>query len=302
LVRAAAVRSLQDLERSRLADLVLPKLLDPVRAVRVEAARVLSVLPPSAFDPPHQAAFDRALAELMTGQRALADQAPAHVAMGIIDSNREHAFQEDAMRQTGAGADQSASSGLVESARTFLQRAEDEYQTALRLDATCIPARVNLAMLLNEQGRNAEAEKQLREVIRLNPKIAEVYYSLGLLLAEDEKRLAEAAKTLGQAAELAPKNARIHYNLGLALQKLGRPDEAERELQAALELAPRTVDFLNALCVLYVQQQRWPQAISCAEQLVRISPENPQFQQLLEQVKGEGGRRKAEGGASGSRP
>ena len=93
------------------------------------------------------------------------------------------------------------------------------------------------------------------------------------------------AKILGQAAALAPKNARIHYNFGLALQKLGRPAEAEREFRSALDLAPRTPDFLNALATLYIQQQRWPQAIDCAEQLVRLAPENIDFQRLLAQIR-----------------
>jgi len=285
LVRWAAVHSLQDLDRAKQARLLMPKLLDPVRAVRVEAARILSVLPPSDFDPQQQAAFDRALAEFVAAQRALAEQTAAHVTMGIIDTNRQHALQEDAMRRMEAGADRSAVSGLVETARKFSQSAEDEYQIGLRINSGCIPARVNLAMLLNEQGRNAEAEKQFRKVIELGAKIAEVYYSLGLLLAENDDRLAEVAKLLGQAVELAPKNARMRYNLALALQKLGRPAGAEREFRSALELAPRTPDFLNALAILYIQQRRWPQAIACAEQLVRLAPENVEFQRLLAQIR-----------------
>jgi predicted CXXCH cytochrome family protein len=285
LVRVAAVRSLQDQARQDLARWLIPKLRDPVRAVRIEAARILSVLPPSAFDPQQQSAFDAALAEFITAQHALAEQTAAHVTLGIIDLNRQHALQEDATRQMETGADRAAVAPLVEAARSFAKHAEEEDQTALRIDSTCIPARVNLAMLLNEQGRNDEAEKQFRTVIRLNPKIAEVYYSLGLLLAEDEKRLDEAAKVLGRATDLAPKNARIHYNRGLALQKLGRAAEAERELRLALDLAPRSPDFLNALAILCVQQHRWPEAAAYAQQLVRVSPEQPQFQQLLAQIR-----------------
>ena len=206
----------------------------------------------------------------MAAQLALAEQTAAHVTMGIIDTNRQHALQED---------------GRIEAAGAFYKSAEAEYRTALRINANCIPARVNLAMLLNERGRNAEAEKQFRKVIELNAKIADVYYSLGLLVAEDESRLAEAAKFLGQAVELAPKNARMRYNWALALQKLGRPAEAERQFRAALEIAPRTPDFLNALAILYIQQRRWPQAIDCAEQLVRLAPENIEFRQQLEQIR-----------------
>ncbi len=101
--------------------------------------------------------------------------------------------------------------------------AKQSYLKALRMDPRFFPAQFNLANLYNAMGRNAEAERVLREGINQAPGEGELYYSLGLLLAE-EKRYPEAASNLGRTAKLIPKRPRVHYNHGLTLQHLGRRD------------------------------------------------------------------------------
>ncbi len=258
LVRAAAVRAMELQPPELLHQHVTPLLRDPVRAVRVEAARILTQVPMNLLGPKNREAMDAALAEYLTGQESMSDQAAAHLNMAVVKTN----FGQ-------------------------IEEAEGEYQTALRLDPQFFPARANLAMLYNQQGRNAEAEEQLRRLIELQPEMADAHYSLGLLLAEDESRLAETADSLARAAELAPNDARIHYNHGLALQRLQRPDEAERSLKKAYELMPAVPDYLHALTILYVQQERWSRALKCAEELARRHRHLPQMQQLRDHIKQE---------------
>jgi len=256
LVRSAAVRSLQELPAEKLAHWLAPKLSDPIRAVRTEAARILSVVPPRELSEAQQQALEAALREFVTAQHAVDEQPGAHLNLAVVAANR------------GQTAEALA-----------------EYRTALRLDPAFMPARNNLAMLLDQQGDKAGAEREFRNIIQQEPKAPEAYYSLGLLLAENPQRIADAAELLGRAAELAPQNSRVHYNMGLALQTLGRPAEAEKALKAAFELAPDSTDYLHALAILYTQQGRWPRAIACAEQLVRMRPSEPQFQQFLAEVR-----------------
>jgi Flp pilus assembly protein TadD len=257
LVRAAAARSLQELRPdSERVRRLRPLLHDPVRAVRTEAARVLSSVPREAIPEKDLAAFDASLKEYMDGQRAVDDQPAAHLCLGVVHANQ------------GERAE-----------------AEKDYQTALRLDPAFIPARVNLAMLYNEQDRKVDAEREYRQVIEREPKLAEAYYSLGLLVAEDSKRLAEAAKLLTKATELAPQNSRMHYNRGLALQNLGRVDEAEQALLAARKLAPQAVDYVYALAILNIQQKRWDRAALFADELQRLDPRNPQWREVAEHVR-----------------
>ncbi|MHB8902944.1 MAG: multiheme c-type cytochrome, partial [Thermoguttaceae bacterium] len=192
LVRVTAVRSLQyaspDLVFRRLA----PMLRDPVRAVRVESVRLLTQVPRSAFNQNDVAAFDAALQEYLVGQDAVADQAAAHLNVAVVYTSLAEAHYGAPGRPDPE----------------YLARAESEYRTALRIEPGFIPARVNLAMLCDSLGRKQEAEALFREILRIDPRMAEAHYSLGLLLAEDDTRIEDAVRSLGQAAELSPENAR----------------------------------------------------------------------------------------------
>ena len=139
-------------------------------------------------------------------------------------------------------------------------------------------------MLYDQEGKKDEAAAEFRKVIELQPKLAEAHYSLGLLLAEREGGLAEAVDSLATAARLDPESPRIHYNYGLALQKLGRPTEAEGQFSQAYKLAPDAPDYLYALAILYAQEKRHARALACAEELARRWPENRAFQELLREV------------------
>jgi tetratricopeptide (TPR) repeat protein len=276
LVRLAAVRGFQGLsheaaQRARgraprdpaqaahIAELrraLGPMLDDPLRAVRIEAARLLSVVPRESLSVRDLRAFDAALEEYLAGQRFLGDQPAAHLNIAVA-----HANQGDAPAALGA------------------------YATALRLDPEFVPARVNRAMLYDELGRKEEAAKDLRRAIELEPDVAEMHYSLGLLLAEDAATLDEAAGHLAEAVRLAPDHARMRYNYGLALQHLDKADEAEEQLRRAFELSPGEIDVLHALVILYAQQERWDRALAGAEELVRRQPGERGWRELLDHLR-----------------
>ena len=250
LVRAAAVRSLQNVPPELAVDQLSSLLKDPVRLVRMEAARVLSRVAPERLSRTDQTALSLALAEYQRGQLAVADRAPAHHNLANIYANRGQ-----------------------------LDRAEASYRTALRLAPSFLPARHNLAMLYYQKEDYQGAERTFREVLEQAPDMADDHYSLGLLLSE-QHRLPEAVVHLAKAAELAPERARIHYNYGLALQRLDQPQQAERELRRAAKLEPNSSDFWHALAVLYRQQQDWRQALECVNELVRLQPDNPEWLRL----------------------
>ena len=254
LVRTTAVGGLEPLSLPARRAALGPLLDDPVRAVRVEAARVLAEAWAPSGDAGASPALATATAEYLDAQAAVADMPAAHLSLGFV-------YQRQAATE----------------------RAETEYRTALTLDPWFTPARFNLANLLNQQGRNQEAETVLREGLERVPDEGELHYSLGLILAE-EGRLEESVASLGQAAALVSHRARVRYNYGLALQQLGRVDEAETTLREARELDAGDPDIMLALTRLLMGQQRWEEARTFAAELVRLVPTAPGPQRLLNEL------------------
>jgi Flp pilus assembly protein TadD len=254
LVRAAAVGGLDRLPpRERLAP-VAPLLNDPIRAVRIEAARVLAGIPVELFDRSQRQAVDAALAELKDALMAMADMPSARLGLGVL---YEKLGQRDL--------------------------AEQSYQAALRMDPYFFPARANLAGLYKQMGRSADAERALREGIKRAPAQGELHHSLGLLLAE-EKRFAEAAGSLREAARLLPDRARVRYDYGLTLQQLGRRAEAEATLRRAHELDRDDPQIVYALAIFYTRQQQYRRALAHAQRLAELVPGDPGARQLLERI------------------
>jgi predicted CXXCH cytochrome family protein len=254
-VRRAAVAALEGARPGTRLAQVGPLLSDPVRAVRIEAARVLSSVPLAEFDAAQRARFEQALAELVGAQKVSLDMPGAHLNLAAVAENQ------------GRPAE-----------------AEAEYLAALKLDPDFAPARLNLARFYSVGGRPRDGERILRDGLARLPEQGELRYSLGLLLAE-QNRLPEAAAELTQAARLLPDRSRVHYNQSLALQRLGRRTEAEVALLKAQSLSPADRAITYALAVFYAQDRRWFLAIPWAEKLVSLDPADPQAQQFLERVR-----------------
>jgi tetratricopeptide (TPR) repeat protein len=257
-VRAAAADSLEALPDAQRLYGLTPLLRDPVRAVRIAAARGLSSLPAERIDAATRPAFDAALAEYIAAQNVALDMPGARLNLAVVYQN------------TGR-----------------IELAEEHYLAALRIDPDFTPARANLSRLYNASARNADAERVLTDGLRRLPEQGELLYSLGLLLAE-EKRLPEAAKALAEAARLLPERAKVHYNLGLALQQLGQRKPAEAALLQAQRLNPLDAASAYALAVFYAQGGQRAQALQWAETLQALNPADPQVRQFVQGLRDKG--------------
>ena len=154
----------------------------------------------------------------------------------------------------------------------------------MRLDPGFLPARFNLANALNALGRNDEALSVLREGARRHPDEGELFYSLGLLLAEVGEGEA-AADALERAGALMPERGRVHYNRGVLLTQLGRSEEAEAALVLALKSDDRDPEVLHALVDLHVKREQWERALPYAERFAEVTRGAPVAAELLARVR-----------------
>jgi Tfp pilus assembly protein PilF len=243
LIRRTAVNHLNASDSKRQTALLTAMLYDPVKAVRIEAARRITEISDPPLDNNQKMVFQVSLDEYQKSMEYSADFAFGRYNLGNLYV---------ALKQP--------------------QKAVESYRAAIKIDNLFYPAKVNLAMLYNQMGQNNEALTLLRDVATTHPELYEVQYSLGLLLAE-EKEYAEAAKYLELAASGMPRRTRIHYNLGLLRQHLEQDSGAEASLLKAQELEPDNLDYLYALADFYLKREKLQKAKSIAKEMVLRHPD-----------------------------
>jgi predicted CXXCH cytochrome family protein len=254
LVRLAALGTLERLSHRERFRVVFPLVEDPVRAVRLEAARLLAPVPLDTLAAKPRGILAAAFAEYEQAQRAIADRPEALMTLAN--------FYRD---------------------RGDTEQAEATYQVAMARHPWFAPAFVNLADLYRTLGRDKQGEEVLHAALRALPEQADVLHAYGLLLIRNQ-RYAEAVKRLGQAAELRPDNARYSFAYALALQKIGNTRKASTVLIAAHDRHPNNRDILFTLAILSRDRGDVETAARYAKALLELSPDDPGARQLLESL------------------
>ena len=113
------------------------------------------------------------------------------------------------------------------------QRAIAQYQQAIGLDPEFTSAYNRLAICLDRVGLHNEAERVLREGVRIEPAAAYLRNNLGFNLMA-QGRWQEAEQQFRQALRMNPDYQRARINLGVALNKQSLSDEAFTEFQVVL--------------------------------------------------------------------
>jgi tetratricopeptide (TPR) repeat protein len=118
-----------------------------------------------------------------------------------------------------------------------LEEAVEIDLTELELDKNKSPYGRGLALM--ELQRNAEAEEEFREAIRLKPDFASAYFRLGMILKE-EQRFEEAAQAFREAIRIEPKYVGNFSELGEVLLQLKKPREAAQAYYDGEKVEPLT--------------------------------------------------------------
>ena len=255
LLRYTAIRSLEYFDTETRLKRVAPKLYDPVKAVRMEAAMMLSRLPEEQLRADDREAFRKGLEEYRQAMLYNADLAAQRYNLGNLATNQD-----------------------------LTDEAIGHYRKSIEIDDQFFPAKMNLSLIYNQKGDNGQAETLLREVVEQSPQNFEAAYSLGLLLAEMDK-LEDSSTYLKIAAEGMPDYGRAQYNYGLVLLNLARYDQGEKQLIQAIDLEPRNRDYFAALINLYLRADKVAKAILLAQKLLQDDPAHPDALEFLDRVR-----------------
>ena len=226
LVREGALTAAEAIAPAERLPLVSPLLRDPIRTVRIDAARTLASVPKEQMNSSEHADFEAALAEYVQSQLVDSDRAEAHLNLAGV---------------------------YVEQGE--LDRAEAEYKTALALMPALGGTYVNFADLYRQKGRDDEGERILRQGLERAPQDPGIHHALGLALVR-QKRMGEALKELQKAAQLPPERPRYAYVYAVALDSVGQGGRALEVLRSAHAGHPGNREILAALAV--VQREGGP--------------------------------------------
>ncbi|SDZ50243.1 tetratricopeptide repeat protein [Pseudomonas sp. NFIX28] len=244
-VRESAVRAISAfLPPPERAPLLTPLLGDPVKAVRIVAARDLLSVARNGLGNA-QADWNAAITEYEAVQMSLAERAEANLNMAML-------YQA------------SGRSGEVEAL----------LRTALKRDPDFYPALVTLVQWLEAGGRSQEAQALLAQSLKEHPEAALLQHTQGLSLVRAGKT-DQAMPALRKAAQLEPDNAQYGYVLAVALHDSGNVEAACEELERLLKVQPANRNARQALIHYYLKGGQEPKAQMLLQGWKKMNMDDP---------------------------
>lgn len=163
--------------------------------------------------------------------------------------------------------------GLVLEGQGRYAEAEREYRIALAILPGDVATLSNLGSLLMLRGAFGEAKGVLTEAVSRAPGYVEALNNLGAVLTELGE-LDAAERRIRAALAVRPDHAAALLNLGLVLRRAGgaRAAEAEAVIRRAMLLDPENASAYNNLGALYMSLSRFPEAVQAFQRAVALQP------------------------------
>lgn len=254
LVRAAAAEGLQSADVAPLLASLVPLLHDPVRQVRIAAARAIAGPAELQLPEGERPAFRSALDEYIAVQRFNADRGEAHMNLALLELRRGN---------------------------TLL--ADGHLQQAMRIDPTFVPAYIQLSDLLRTRGEEEKAAALLQQAVDRNPEAPQAHHFLGLSYVR-RKRLDLALPELKRATDLDPAMPRYAYVYAIALDQSGRAEEARTVLDGLLARHPYDTDALVAGLNWAMRRNDRKAALGYLTTLREVRPDDRDVQRMIDRL------------------
>lgn len=256
LVRTHAVTAFEAQSMEVRQQYLPPMLHDTVRAVRMEAARMLAGIDAKTLNENDRSAFTRALDEYRAAQTVLPDHPEGYANLGNLAYHQGNSYE--AIRRM---------------------------KQAVAVDPHFIPAYQSLAVLYSRIGANDRAIEILQQAIAhaLPEQHGELYYTLGLAYAERQDMPA-ARDALEKSIAMNAQHSAAHYNLALVLQRLNQPDASIHQFKRALAIDPADDRSRYALLQLLMQQQRFTEAQAELDTLKGRYPQESSLQAIQAEI------------------
>lgn len=220
-IRRQALQSLELFPLQHTVPEIYAALNDPVKIVRIDAARILAAIPRGSLENEQRILIDKVTEEYRQTLLFVAERPEAQLSLAQL------------YRQLGQQ-----------------KKAEAAFKTALALQAQYIPAYINYANFLQQQNQEEAAFAILQRGLKVSQSAA-LYHSLGLWYVRHNDK-EKALQALQKASELEPDTASYQYVYAVAIAEK-QPEQAIKILQNALQQHTGNTQLLMALASYYNQ-------------------------------------------------
>ena len=242
-VRRQSLQASQAFPLQHTVAQIYAALNDPVKIVRIDAARVLAAVPRGSLEKEQKELIDKVTEEYRKSLLFAAERPEAQLSLAQLYS------------QLGK-----------------MDQAEAAFKQALVLQPQFIPAYVNYANFLQQQNQEQVALAILQQGLKIHQDAA-LYHSLGLWYVRNKDR-EKGIKALQRAAELEPDTASYQYVYAVAIAEK-QPKQAIKILKSALQKHTGNMELLMALASYYNQlgdQENSLKYRNKAESVLRYQP------------------------------
>ncbi len=254
LVRVEALNILDAVPHQLRLTLAFDLLSDPVRAVRITAARILAPVPEDQLEENQIHVIKKVINEYISSQMLNSDRPENNVNLGLLYT------------QLGQ-----------------LDEAERYYRHAIKLQSGYTPAYINLADLYRRQKKDNQIEPILREGIKHASDKAALNHSLGLLYVR-QKQLGKSLGYFKRAVELNANNPRFVYVYAVALNSAGKNTEAISLLEGAHARHRNDTDILFSLILFNRDKGNQQDALRYAKIYLELLPHDGKIKSIVREL------------------
>lgn len=180
--------------------------------------------------------------------------------------------------------------GTIQFELGLLDKAEADLKTVMASDATVPRAHDLLAQIYLLKNEYDKAMKEGFALVSLEKDVDDGYYLIGKALFKKGK-LEGARKVLRKSTDLNPRHVKARYTLAQVLMRLGRKDEAQKELELhnrlqavqeqlehALDQGPygKCVHCWRVLSIAYGELGRFDEALFYARKVLKARADEPE--------------------------
>ncbi|MEA3419500.1 MAG: multiheme c-type cytochrome, partial [Campylobacterota bacterium] len=219
-IRRSALQAMETFPPQMRIKETFKMLKDPLKTVRMEAARQLSAFPRGEMGQANRTVLEKVLEEYKTTLLFNADRPESQLSLATLYTNTQ-----------------------------MPQKAEEAYREALRLQPMFVPIYINYSDFLQKQGKPKEAFEIIQQGVAKVPNIGVLHHALGLWYVRN-KETGKAVTELKKAMELDKNDARISYVYAVSIGE-ENPAEAIKILEEVYKKHTGDLQIVSGLAYYY---------------------------------------------------